>query len=117
MHPDMITKLLNTVGAVASPLKRFEAMFGLGVLMGLRRGEVLGLKWDCVDFIDRKIRVERSLRRIHGDGLVLGKLKTKKSERTIPMPLNVANILAERNAFRTPSARPLAMSGWRLASC
>jgi integrase len=109
MHPDDVMRMLKVAGrgsaerkdsAHFNPLKRFEAMFALASLMGMRRGEVLGLKWEQVNFIDNTIRVEESLRRLKDEGLVLGKPKSAKSKRTIPMPLNVANILAERRRIQ-----------------
>jgi integrase len=52
-------------------------------------GELLGLRWEDVDFDGGVIRVRRSLHERHGtDGwaLVLDSLKTEHSERTLAMP-------------------------------
>lgn len=48
----------------------------------MRRGELLGLKWDDVDLDNFTVRVQRTLTR-KGTGYVLGEPKTKKSRRTI----------------------------------
>ncbi len=59
---------------------------GLWVLLGttgLRLGEALGLKWDDIDFTERRLVVRRTLQRHPGRGLVFAPPKTEKSRRTI----------------------------------
>jgi integrase len=49
---------------------------------GLRRGELLGLKWSDMDFVEERINVERNL--IYDDqGFRFGPLKTDSSQRSI----------------------------------
>ena len=60
----------------------------LGLYAGLRREEILGLKWDCV-FLEGAaphLAVRRALRWDHNQPIVEEKLKSKASERDIPMP-------------------------------
>ena len=57
----------------------------IAVSTGLRRGEVLGLKWADVDLKTGTLTVRRSLER-NGQGLGFKEPKTKKSRRTIQMP-------------------------------
>ena len=55
---------------------------------GLRREEILGLKWDSV-FLDEEkpyIWVRRAWRCYHGEVVVNEELKTKASNRKIPIP-------------------------------
>lgn len=66
--------------------KENEAFYLLAIYTGMRRGELLGLKWEDIDFENRKIRIQRSLARITGKGLVLGDVKTRNSRRTISIP-------------------------------
>ena len=56
---------------------------------GMRRGEIFGLKWDDVDFIDGYITVSRSLDIASGE---IGPTKTKQARR-IQMSDRVAKIL------------------------
>ena len=42
---------------------RFENLFLVTLFTGLREGEVLGLKWDCVDFTNGSLLVGRQLQR------------------------------------------------------
>ena len=77
--------------------KMFEALKGtkleLPVLVaafyGLRRGEVLGLKWDAIDFERGTISVKRTVTTINLDGkcqeIEKESAKTKSSLRTLPL--------------------------------
>lgn len=58
----------------------------VGLSLGLRPGEVLGLLWDDIDLDARTLRVERQIQRIKGKGLVYGPVKSKRGERTVPLP-------------------------------
>jgi len=58
--------------------------FVLPILYGMRRGEVLGLRWEDVD-LDTGIRVRQQIQRIHGQ-LRQGPLKTRAGNRDLPIP-------------------------------
>jgi integrase len=64
----------------------------LALHTGLRRGELLGLRWSCVDFERRLLRVTVALQRIDGR-LVLCELKTARSRRTVMMTEGVYEAL------------------------
>lgn len=60
--------------------KRLEALYVLAINTGMRRGELLGLRWQDVDFEAGKLRITHQLQRDRGLGkLVLGKPKNGKS--------------------------------------
>jgi len=65
--------------------ERFEAVYSVGLALGLRRGELLGLTWRDVDVDGAQLRIIRSLQRIGGK-LQLTETKTPKSRRTVPLP-------------------------------
>ena len=58
-----------------------RTMVLLGVLTGLRIGEILGLRWQDIDLISGQLRVEQAIYR----GMA-GPPKTKGSRRTVPLP-------------------------------
>lgn len=64
----------------------------LALQMGLRRGEILGLTWDNVDFNDKTISIEKSLLTINKT-TKLHTPKTKGSIRTIKLTKDVYEIL------------------------
>ena len=58
--------------------------FVLLVLYGLRRGEVLGLRWQDIDFEAGTIRVEQQLQQVGGQ-MHLGPVKTQAGRRKLPL--------------------------------
>lgn len=64
---------------------RTRARIGLAVMMGLRQGEALGLRWEDVDLTAGEVFVHQSLARITGEGLRIGPVKSAASTRYVPM--------------------------------
>jgi integrase len=69
-----------------------ECPIALGGLVGLRRGEVLGLKWKNVDLAQKTIYIRDNLLFVNGKIIENGP-KTVDSIRTIRLPDVVVNIL------------------------
>ena len=89
---------------------RWAAPIRVCVLYGLRRSELLGLRWSCVDLKRRSIRIERGLVEVHGrpewsDG------KNARSRRTIAIDESTVRSLAAHRKFQAEE-RLLAGSGW-----
>jgi integrase len=101
-----------------------EALFVTALMCGLRRGELLGLRWQDVDLdAGRAIRVRNALHRVRLPGglsssLVLDELKTEKSKRTIgPLPAQVvAALLAHRHRQTDGIQRLPVATGYVFAS-
>ncbi len=66
--------------------ERHYITFLLAIYTGMRRGEILGLKWSDIDFEKKIIRVERTLIHIPGNGYQFSSPKTFKSKRQIHIP-------------------------------
>ena len=79
--PDEATAFLAASGG-----NRLHALFAVGVALGLRRGELLGLRWADVDLDSGLLHVRQSTQRIYRAGLVVGPPKTPRSRRDIPLP-------------------------------
>lgn len=59
----------------------------IALATGLRREEVLGLKWIDVDLKDGTLAVQDALKRIKGEGLhLISKLKSDESRRVVVLP-------------------------------
>lgn len=71
---------------------RLEALYALALSVGLRQGEVLGLRWEDVDLEKGSIAIRRQLQVIDGVQ-VLTEPKSKTSRRTIPLPAAVIDRL------------------------
>jgi len=70
-------------------------MYYIELATGLRRGELLGLKWEDVDLDQGNLRVQRQVSRINGE-VVEAPLKTKNSYRTISLGTDAVEILKEQ---------------------
>ncbi len=78
--------------AVRRSGERFEALYVLAITTGLRRGELLGLRWDDVDLERGTLRVGRALVR-EGSRHTLGETKTKRGRRQINLTPRTVNAL------------------------
>ncbi len=75
---------------------RFEPLYVLAITTGLRRGELLGLRWDDADLDRGTLRVGRALVRVGGRHVV-GETKTKRGRRRVNLtPRTVAALKAHR---------------------
>ncbi|TGE34331.1 tyrosine-type recombinase/integrase [Desulfosporosinus sp. Sb-LF] len=57
---------------------------------GLRLGEVLGLRWQDIDFRKKTINIVQALVRTKSKGLIMENPKTEKSKRLLPIPNEIA---------------------------
>lgn len=76
-----------------------ELPIKIGLALGLRRGEILGLTWENVDFKNREIHIVQQLRRSN-TCIKLVKLKTNTSHRLLPLPDSLYNTLTEVKALQ-----------------
>ena len=79
LTPDQARKLLT-----ASETHALGITVNLGLYLGLRPGEILGLQWSDIDLVERTISIQRSLKR-ENNQLRFGALKTNGSHRTLRM--------------------------------
>ena len=90
-------------------------MYYIELATGLRRGELLGLKWDDIDMTNGTIRVQRQVARIDGE-IVEAPLKTKNSYRTVSIGDDAIEVLKEQRktvgreieyVFPSPNGGPI----------
>src|SRR5215216_4715188 len=107
LSPTQVKALL-----MAAKRQRNEALYVMAVHTGLRRGELLGLKWTDIDLDARspKLSVRRSLK-VTEDGLDFGPPKNKGSRRSVP--LNETATAALRAHKARQSAEILAAPLWQ----
>lgn len=102
-HREMKTLTADQLNAFLREAKESGVyeMYYLELATGLRRGELLGLKWDDIDLTNGTIHVRRQIARINGD-VVEAPLKTKNAYRTLSIGPDAISILKTQS--RNPSS-------------
>jgi integrase len=75
-----------------------SALWRLALLAGMRRGELLGLKWEDIDLDKRTLAVRRTRSRGKGGTWELGQPKTTSGRRSIALPASCVNALRKHRA-------------------
>ncbi|MDN9011061.1 site-specific integrase [Brevibacillus laterosporus] len=65
---------------------KYFIAFVLAIYTGMRRGEILGLRWKDVDFEQAKISIQQTLYRPAKQGITFQEPKTKSAKRRISIP-------------------------------
>lgn len=78
-------------------------MYYIELATGLRRGELLGLKWEDINLEQGSLRIQRQICRIDGE-IVEAPLKTKNAYRTLPLSADAVEVLREQRRKSGSSA-------------
>lgn len=76
---------------------RLCSMWTITLMLGLRRSEVCGLRWEHVDFAAGSLRIAQTVQRVDGK-LREMPTKTRRSNRTVPLPARCRFALADHHA-------------------
>ena len=76
------------------PLK-WRTITELLIITGCRRGEIMGLRWNRVDFQKRTIRIDTNLLYSPKRGIYTSTTKTEGSVRTLKLPVETMGLLKE----------------------
>src|SRR5699024_834434 len=87
-------------------------LYFLAIFTGMRRGELLGLKWSDVNFENNTISVSRSLYYVPDEGIVTHEPKTLHSIRSISISDEVLNRLRE---YQTCQKEKMLLTGNHLS--
>ncbi|MBU0511331.1 MAG: site-specific integrase [Chloroflexi bacterium] len=74
---------------------RFYPLYYLAVHTGMRQAELIGLKWEDVDWERRTIQVKRQVRHFKGGGYTFTMPKSKSGKRTIILGKRAVEVLRE----------------------
>lgn len=77
---------------------------------GLRRGEILALRWQDVDLVAGTIAVQRSLYRIVSGELLFKKPKTERSQRSVVIPAFAQDALVKHGDVTALRAKSLGIA-------
>lgn len=95
---------------------RLKPLYLLALATGMRRGELLALTWDCIDFENRTISVKQSINRVRnmdssGSYLLVTEPKSKAGRRTVPLVESLVPILQEHREKQALEQKKLGTRG------
>ncbi|MBO5449296.1 MAG: site-specific integrase [Ruminococcus sp.] len=106
---DEITAILQAAESI--PLK-WKTILHLMLVTGGRRGEVLGLTWDCIDFTFSRIHIEKTVNYEADVGIYVDTTKTDKSTRWIKLPANTMQLLHQYKTEYYDPLRTVSSKSW-----
>jgi len=74
---------------------KYKLIFTLAVTCGLRRGEILGLRWSDIELMNHKLHVRQASQPIIGKGVIFKEPKTFSSLRTVSIPEPIIGLLEQ----------------------
>jgi len=89
-----------------------EALFALALTTGMRRGEILALKWQDINFSQNMLQVRRIFTRRPGNRYIEAEPKTEKSRRSIMLAPLVVELL-KQHRVRQLEAKLQAGEAWQ----
>jgi integrase len=97
------------IAAEGTPI---AALIHLTIATGLREGEVLGLWWSDIDWQKSRLKVQRQVQRVPGQGLVFSSPKTDAGTRVIALGQATLDKLAEHQK-QQEAQKVLAGEQWK----
>ncbi len=73
---------------------QFQIYFHLAIKGGFRRGEMIALTWNDIDFDKQTITINKAVSKTKQFGQIVGKPKTPSANRTIPVPSDCIDMLS-----------------------
>ena len=91
---DIFTKedMAKIITALNNEATIYQALIHLAITTGARRGELLALKWDCIDLDNLTVKIKHSNYRLTGEETKTKSTKNNK-QRTVSIPDYCAEIL------------------------
>lgn len=84
----------------------------LATVLGLRRGEIAGLKWQDLNRVKRELRIVRQRKAVRPHGVIETKLKTSESRRTLYLPEQILEEIDARGDLDSEYIATYKMAPW-----
>ncbi|MBQ7661216.1 MAG: site-specific integrase [Clostridia bacterium] len=78
----------------------FQVLIHLALVTGARRGELVALKWDCIDLIRKTLAIKQSSYKLKGEETRNKAPKTRGSVRTVALPEYLIAMLRDYRAWQ-----------------
>jgi integrase len=88
-----------------------RAFYYVAFTTGMRKGEIMGLTWPCIDFSSRFLLVKQQVQLIKGEGSILVELKTESSYRKVHLSAHAIELLQAH--YEDQKLEKGAVKGWQ----
>lgn len=95
LSPEQAQHLLHEVRG-----QRLDTLLALALTTGMRKGEILALRWHDIDLQKGSLQIRRTVKYLAGHGYIEGEPKTAKSRRKITLPDFVVEKLKQHRAMQ-----------------
>lgn len=109
---DEVKALLRALDSLPSDELVYKVGIYIGLFGGLRKGEILGLNWEDINFETGELFIVRTRMRANGTGVYEDTPKTSKSIRTVSVPMEIIDML---HSLRTEQKKRKLMIGEKYA--
>lgn len=89
------SELRTLIEVLPKTSDEMRCMLILFITTGIRRGELVGLIWKCVDFDSKQLHIKQNVTRATGSGVAIETPKTYNANRSIPLSENTVKMLEE----------------------
>ncbi len=90
LNDEQVKQLLNALQE--EPLK-YQVLVFMDLVTGMRRGELMALKWSDIDLNKNIVEVKKSIRYVPGKGMTIKQPKNESSIRNIAIPPSLVTLL------------------------
>lgn len=97
LNEEQVKKMLELVSAEAP---HYHLITLIATIGGLRRSEILGLRWRDCDFSKNAVMVNQTLHYVRGTGLIIKETKNAKSRRAVTLPAGLMELLKKYKAMQ-----------------
>lgn len=91
---------------------RYQALFHLAIVTGMRQAELFGLKWSDLSWSKGMLYLRRQAQRVPGKGMIFSEPKTRAGRRTVKLGETTLQMLREHYQYQQ-EARLLAGERWK----
>jgi integrase len=88
----------------------YYGLFYLALFSGMRRSELLALRWSDVDLLLCQLSITRTIHQLHNGNIVFGEPKTGKSRRLVSLSPSTALVIREHKEQQSQMRQSLGLT-------